>query len=314
MKRTAPLRSNGCVSVGARWVAAFSAKIALAAIVPSCGAASRQPVIEDEARRMSPIPACIVKLPPRRDTGTLRRLRQEQMWSVVYPAFDVQTRTLPDGATTCTGRRLFDEPIFEDAERLRPPNEPVTDEDILVGSGGDQLRVAWLMTHRRAGGHLAGALALLRAKAEVAEVYAVGTYQARTARPYFVLERMGPEVLVTARDEACRGVRPLVPCEDTTSLFIARKGKLVELGAFPVERRAFASGTEKGAPGTIEYRLTSSIAYVAGGIRVFEQVVARDPEGRELRRAEIDRAFAFREVELVTTEPPLWPQIFPGAR
>jgi hypothetical protein len=284
-----------------------------AAFAPACSGAAQQPKIEDDARVLVPVPACVIPLAARKvQTGTLRSLRQEQYWSTVFSDFDTKNNSLPESPTACTGRRPFDDPEFRNARRIHAPGEPVTEEDILVGSGGDHLRVVWLKTHVAGGGEIMGVMALVRAKENAAEIYGVGPYKAHTARPYFVLERMGPEVVVTVQDEGCKGARPFTPCENTTTIFIPRQGRLVELAAFPVERRAFARGHERGAPGNIEYRLTSSVSYVAKGVRVFEQIVAKDPEGRELRRAELERVFDYREIELVGTEEPLWPRVFPG--
>lgn len=283
----------------------------------ACSGAAKQPNMEVEARSLAPVPACIIPLALRNgaSTGTLRNLREEQYWQVVFPSFDAKAMTLPEKPTTCTGRTVLDDPLFQGAQRIHAPSDPVTESDILVGSGGDHLRVVWLRTHSLPDGRSVGPIALVRAKENVAEVYAVGAYRSATPRPFFVLERMGPEVLVTATDEACTGKQFGFDCENNVAVFVPRKGVLVRLGDFATEKRAFFAGAERGTFGEkIEYRLTSSVSYGAGGLKIFEQIVARDIEGRELRRAELERIFAFREVELTSSEAPLWPRVFPGAK
>jgi hypothetical protein len=283
----------------------------------ACSGAAKQPSMEVEARSLAPVPACIVPLAVRKGAGngTMRILKEEQYWQVVFPSFDTKAMTLPDKPITCTGRSVFDDPLFQNAQRIHAPSEPVTDSDLLFGSGGDRLRVVWFRTHTLPDGRSVGPIALLRAKENVAEVYAVGAYRTATPRPFFVLERMGPEVLVTATDEGCTNKAFGFDCENDVSVFVPRKGVLVRLGDFATEKRAFFAGAERGTFGEkIEYRLTSSMSYVPTGLKVFEQIIARDSEGRELRRAELEREFAFREVELTSTEAPLWPRIFPGAK
>jgi hypothetical protein len=280
-----------------------------------CSGAAKQPVLEDEARTLSPVPACIVRLPSRAGrAGTLRTLREQQYWEVVFDNFDAEKKSVPADPRVCTGRHIFQDKLFEGAKRLHPYPEPITEEDILVGGGGDRLKVVWLKTHTASDGLVAGTIALVRAKESVAEIYAIGAYKAATKRPYFVVERMGNEALVTVRDEACVGVKPGTACENQVSIFVPRKGVLAPLGMFATEKRAFAAGFEQGAPGMIEYRLQAAVSYLPTGVKVFEQAVARDPEGRELRKAEIERVFAFREVELVTEEPALWPRFYPEKR
>jgi hypothetical protein len=85
----------------------------------------------------------------------------------------------------------------------------------------------------------------------------------------------------------------------------------VKLTGFASERRDYVTAGEPGAAGRIEYRLTTAAKYVPEGIRLFEQVRARDEAGRELRNAELERTFTLRDVELVPDADALWPKIFP---
>jgi len=285
-------------------------------LASGCSAAAKEPKLEDEARLLAPIPACVIPLSARKGPGgTLRNLREEQYWQVVFPAYDADKHALPEGATTCTGYDVFADQSFKGTRRIHAYPEAVTEEDILIGSGGEHLKAVWLKTHVTEDGLDAGVLALVRAKESVAEVYAVTPFRAATPRPYFVIERMGNDVLVTAQDNACQGIKAGVPCENDLTLYIPRKGHLVDLGTFPLERRAFVSAAEPGTFGDrVEYRLTSSVSYQKTGVKSYEQVIAYGDEGRVLRRAEIERVFAYREIELFTTEDPLWPRIFPKAK
>jgi hypothetical protein len=112
-------------------------------------------------------------------------------------------------------------------------------------------------------------------------------------------------------DEGCTGNMREEPCRNMTSLYLPRKGELVRLVSFAAERRDYVNEGEPGAPGRIEYRLTSAPRFVNEGLRLFEQMSAKDEAGRELRTAELERVFTLRDVVLVPSEGSLWPRIFP---
>jgi hypothetical protein len=185
---------------------------------------------------------------------------------------------------------------------------------VLIGSGGDRLRVVWLRTHRDADGLEVGPLALVRAKEDFGEVYAVGAYKGRTPRPFFRLERIGLEAIVSVSDEDCtrKDYQQGTACESTVALYMPRKGVLVNLANFSTERRAFVSSGEPGSFGLVEYHLTAAPKYEEKGVRLSESVQATDAVGRELRHSEIERIFKLEDVQLVPNEEPLWPRIFPA--
>jgi hypothetical protein len=278
-----------------------------------CGCAEQQkpPRIEDKARQMAPIPACIMRLPPSRgDKAFVRNLRWDQYWELVFPDFDTEKKALPQGAIPCTGRPVFNDPLFNGGDSPKGWPRPVDDEDILFGSGGDRLKIIWMRTHRWSDETEAGPLALVRTQDDYAEVYAIGAYRGRTKKPYFALERMGGEALVTAQDDLCTG-NPAGPCENTLTVFIPRGGQLRALTVLSLEQRAFALGGEPGTVGRVEYRLTTSPTFTKDGIKVLEQVKAQDESGRVLRKAELERVFKLQESELVPNEEALWPRIYP---
>mgnify|MGYP001288840301 CR=1 FL=1 len=271
---------------------------------------------------MAPPPACIMRLPPRSTEKTsqtargmgLTTLKEDEYWELVFPSFERPRQALPDKALSCTGRTVFDDPAFKGATRVATYPAPVSEGDILVGSGGDRLRVVWLRTHRDPDGLEVGPLALVRAKQDFGEVYAVGAYKGRTSRPLFQLERIGLEAVVSVQDEDCtrKDYKIGTPCESTQTLFLPRKGVLQNLATFSTERRAFVSRGEPGSSGMVEYHLTAAPKFGDKGVVLSEQIVAIDEGGRELRHAEIERVFLLDDVRLTPSEEPLWPRIVPG--
>ena len=282
------------------------------AALPGCTPSDRPPRIEDDARAMAPVPACVVALPARtHGGGTMRNLREDQYWQLVFPSFDVDSHRLPADATTCTGKRLFDDPVFSGGATRGAPIE-VQDGDVVYGSAGERVKIAWLRTHRWKDGSQAGAIALVRAKEDFAEVYAVGVYRGATANTTLQAERLGTEVLVSATDDACQGQPTQAACATTVDLFMPRFGKLVRLTTFETERRAFATGSEPGVLGQIEYELTASPQYGPDGIKLFEQVRAIDSSGRVVHRTELERTFVLHDGAIAQGTDSLWGRIYPS--
>ena len=277
-----------------------------------CGSAAKEPHVEDTVRELAPVPACVMPLGARRaHTGLVRSLSEQSYWRAVFPSFDVEKQALPEDAIACTGRNILADPELRGGEWIRRYPLAVEQGEILLGSGGNQLKVLWLRTHRFPDGTEAGPLALVRAKDDFSEVYAVGVYRGQTKRPFFGLERIGPEVVVTVSDEGCTGNTKREACTSVTSVYLPRRGELVRMTAFATDRRDYVDGGEPGAKDRIEYRLTSSAKYVPEGVELFEEVLAKDGMGRELRKAELQRKFVVRDTELLPSDDSLWPRIFP---
>jgi len=290
---------------------------ALAALVAPGGACAQAPEvvrIEDQARAMTPVPACILPLPPRSTAaaGTMRNLKEEQYWPVVFPAFDSRAMQLPVDAVACTGARVFDDPIFAGGTTRGAPAK-VESGDIVYGNGGDRIRILWMRTHHWPDGSEAGPLALVRTKEDFSEVYAVGAFRRAQGKATFQVERLGTEYVIAAGDDGCEGRPATAACLSTLSLFLPRFGKLVNLATLAIEQRAYAKASEPGVPGDIEYRLTASPLYVPEGVELFERVQATDSTGRVLRKTELERRLLLKDGVLDLGDGSIWGKAFPGA-
>jgi hypothetical protein len=241
----------------------------------------------------------------------MRSLSDMQYWRLVFPQFDVAAHRLPAGAIACTGARVFDDPVFAGGATRGSPIE-VEEGDILFGNGGERVRIVWLRTHRWPDGSRAGPLALVRAKEDFAEVYAVGAYRAATANTTLQAERLGTEVLLSATDDGCIGLAKDATCDTNVTLFLPRTGRLDRLATIDTTRRAYATGSEPGIQGPVEYELTASPQYTAEGVRLFEQVKATDSLGRLVHRTELERTLVLRDGVLQAAGDPLWGRVYPG--
>lgn len=289
--------------------------IALAAL-PSCAEVDARPRSEDAARLVAPLPACLMLLSTRAKGGAAVSLREEQYWKLVYPGFDPASGALPVGARACTGASVLDDPSLAGGRPLhagpatRADQAKVEEGDALVAGGSDRLRVVWLRTAAFDDGTAGGALALVRGYASSAEVYAVAAYRGRPTRSRFSLERIGPEVVVVAQDDGCAARAPGAPCETLVRVFLPRQGALRRLVTTAVERVAYLEGAEPGVRGLTEYRLAATPQFFQGGVRVLEQVVVRDAQGRLIREAELDRSYALMPDDtMVASDDSLWARV-----
>lgn len=297
--------------VPSRWVLALLPLVsACAYVLAACASVEERPRTEDDARQLAPLPACLVQLDgagpggPRRTEGVVRSLREEQIWSLVYPGFAPKRGTLPADARACTGRRPLEDPVLAGGTGAK-----IDEGAVALGAGSDRLKAAWLRSLTFPDGTMGGALALIRTFEGTAEVYAVGSYRGRP-KTLFTIERIGPEVVTVAQDDGCTGRTPGAACETMVSVFRPRFGVLDRVASIAQERITYATDSEPGVRGRTEYRLSSAIQYVEGGIRVLEQVLVRDELGREVRKAELERAYTFApDGTMVVDEDSLWSRV-----
>ncbi|MBX3231369.1 MAG: hypothetical protein KIT84_10525 [Labilithrix sp.] len=270
-----------------------------------CAATEERPRTEDDARQLAPLPACFTHLgPPKKEERAAVSLREEQIWPLVFPSFDPTRAQLEENARACTGRA----PLQDDVLKGGTPTK-IEEGAIVMGGGGDRLKAAWMRSHTFEDGTAGGALALLRTIDGTAEVYAVGTFRGRP-KSTFTIERLGPAVVVVAQDDGCKARKAEAGCETAVSVFQPRLGVLDRVAHISQERVDYAVNSEPGVPGKVEYRLSSSIQYLDGGIRVLEQVLVRDELARELRRSEQERSFTFAPGgTMVVDEDSLWSRV-----
>jgi hypothetical protein len=152
---------------------------------------------------------------------------------------------------------------------------------------------------------------LVRPREAYAEVYATGLYRGGEGRSRFGFERLGPDVLVTATDEGCTGVKPNQNCETTFVGYVMSGGELWPSARFALDRIQY--GHAPGIAGPVQYRLTATPVFQDRGIRLTEQVVVRDASQTELRKSDLERIFSLQErVKLVPSAPSLWEQVMAG--
>jgi hypothetical protein len=141
-------------------------------------------------------------------------------------------------------------------------------------------------------------------------MYALGAYRGNSKQSRFGLERMGSELLVTALDDRCTGRGANDPCDTTLVAYLPWSGELKELTQIPLQRVRFATGSEPGVSGKLEYTLVTSPSFKPGGIVLLEQVSAKDADGHELRKAEHQRMLSWSHDRMSADADSLWDRVF----
>jgi hypothetical protein len=265
----------------------------------------------DLSRRMAPPPSCILRLPARSAKASASRSIPEQdWWKVVFPGFDPHRAALPANSQTCQGHDIFAQPVFRDGS-VRGGAWPlkVQEGDIVFGAGVNKMRLLWMRTHKNPDGTESGPLVLARVLEDYAEVYSVGTFRGPPEQAKLRLERMGPEILPSVQIDGCLGHKEKTPCITELQLFLPARGELAPAAKIALERVAYGTASEPGTVGVVEYRMVSTPTFEPDAIRVIEQVAALDEQGRDLRKAELERVFRATARGFEPSESSLWERI-----
>lgn len=286
----------------------MAAWMGVLAVAPACAEPTRSQSA-DPSRALTPVPACVRRMPPRRDAdrGFMPQLAEKDYWTLVFP--EASRSEVPGDGRTCSGAQLFTAAVFEGTQPAAGGSSEavvIPPDGILFGGGGNRLRVVWLKSHQAEDGTAAGALALVRALDDVAEAYAVGVYRGDAERTRLQVERMGGGLAVTAVDERCAGEKPSEPCESLMHVFLPYRGELVPFAELGLRRVRFGENTEPGIPGRVRYELVTAPTFEDGAIRLVEQVSATHETGKKLRRAEVERVLVARDGRAEATSEPLW--------
>lgn len=245
----------------------------------------------------------------------MRSLREDQIWKLVFPSFDLEKHLLAAQSVACTGATLMDDATLQGGAPIRAWTLPRQEGDIDYGSGGDRVKVVWLKLLSWSDGDVGGPLALVRANERFADLFGVGVLRGSPERMRLGTERLGNEIVVTAEQDNCAGRKPTSNCESRLVLMLARRGELARAADLASERVEHVTPQDKGSTGTLEYRLTTAFDYKPDGIHMTEHIQVSDEAGRPLRKAEVERLYALDDIggKLSAVEPSLWDRfVTPG--
>jgi hypothetical protein len=277
-----------------------------------CAETAAPRLVEDDSRRIAPLPACIQQL---EGTGKVQTsLPEQQYWAAIFPDFAPSGNRVPERAVACTGSSGLDDPELRGGKPRRGWPLPVEEGDATIAAGVDQLRVVWLRSHVFPDHTEGGVVGLARTVSGYVEVYAVGILRLPPQMARFEIRRMGTDVVVLVVRDECRVRKPQQPCRSMARLLLARRGRLVTAAEFDVDRVDYGITSEPGIHGKFEYQLTTAIQIRERGLKLLEDVVVRDAYGTEVRHTELGRTYVFSDDEhLIPDDDALWPRVYRSA-
>jgi hypothetical protein len=293
------------------WVAFFF----LGLVGTHCASPPPRPPLENDARLIAPLPACLIPLQSKgpASKGLTLSLQEHQYWKLIFPDFDITNRLLPQDPKTCTGRAILNVKEFQRGDIRGGWPFHAIEGDVLISGGPDRMKLAWLRTHEFPDGTQAGALGVVRVKEDTAEVYAVGTYRGHPTSSRFGFERVGSEVVVVAIDDGCKNNVHNRPCATIQTVYAPRQGTLEPIAFFPIEKIAYGVRSERGVRGLVRYHLTAAPRYVSGAIMLQEQISVRDDQEREIAKAELERRFIYLDNNrMMVDQDSIWFRIYPS--
>ncbi|HLK40615.1 MAG TPA: hypothetical protein VKU41_27875 [Polyangiaceae bacterium] len=271
-----------------------------AALGVACGAAVRSH-IEDQARRDVPIAIC-QKPVSAADMDPAGKPLPQLYWSVLVTGFGGMGAPLAPTATDCAGNAL----IPAEDVRSMVLRKAAAAEDMTTLENADGSQVVWIRAaadpHRAA-----GPLAVVLALPTEIDVYAIGAYAGSSQHTRFESVKVGPASFLAAYDDACADVKGDADCESTVSFYS------VQAGRFDPVARATTTRTQNGTMrdiGKVVFRLsTEAPTFDDKGMHLKEKLSVRDSSDDEVRRAQGERLFTYKDGVLAAAGESVWAQV-----
>ncbi|HVZ31783.1 MAG TPA: hypothetical protein VG963_05115 [Polyangiaceae bacterium] len=248
---------------------------------------------------MIPVPICLQRLPRHQAPGSIVSLTPAEYWTLLLPGFEPGSSTLDLAAPDCSGRFTLGQAAAGGAKHAVHPDE------MVIGSGADGFKIAWLPLGAN-GTKRTGLLALMRQKENFLEVYALGTHQGSLGDTRFTLERMGPALVVVAREEHCRGSEDERRCDAASTVYLAGNGRLSAQAHFPLDHTVESKGTATTVPSV--YRFSASAEYRPDGIAITEKLSVTQKGRGEVSSVDLERTLRLQGGRLVPSGDSLWVQ------
>jgi hypothetical protein len=252
---------------------------------------------EDEARVMIPVPICVKRLPRGSSPGVVISLSPEEYWSLIFPSFDRNAKTIDPSEPDCSGRLSLASLSPGGTHSLK-----VDPEKITLAPGADGMKMVWLQSHPLGEETFEGLLALIRQRESYMEVYAAGIHRGRPQGTRFTLQRMGPRLVIEAIQEDCTGEDRERRCRASTAVYLMGTGTLKAAATYPIEQ--VAKGSRDGNP--VEYRFSASADYRDASITLTEHLSVDSKGQGEIRSSDLERAFRLERGQLVASGESLW--------
>jgi len=305
--------------------------LAVALVVAGAGCKHEAPVREPVVRAL-----CFSELPATMKVISPAVWKPEALFQLLINGYDPATGKVSQPPTDCMGTPiLFQDPAPGDCTEVSPqgtplPLQPLTVEEMIVTEMRLDLKLVWAVVRRFSNGEAVGPVALVEATPRGLAVRALGTLKAMPKSARLRLERIGGVEVLLVDGERCWGEDEKKQCQRTVRLmplrgnrFVAETlsgpdGKCMQAANIALSRTATQSLPSRWMR---KYEYTSALTVAPDGIRVAEQITAKDSDpkqpsspARVYRKAQDERLIQVSQGGLKVDKASVWSQLVePGA-
>ncbi|MBN1208000.1 MAG: hypothetical protein JXB05_24260 [Myxococcaceae bacterium] len=303
----------------------------VALVMAGAGCKRQAPVRESAVRAL-----CFSELPSDMRVVSPAVWRPEALFSLLINGYDKTTGKVPLPPTDCMGTPiLWQDPAPGECAETAPegtplPIQPLTVEEMIVTEMRLDLKLVWAIVRRFSNGEAIGPVALVEATPRGLAVRALGTLKALPKSARLRLERIGGIEVLLVDGERCWGkddpkmcqrmvrIMPLRGNRFVAEPLVSEDGKCMQPANIALSR----IGTQPLPSRWLrKYEFTAALTVAPDGIRVAEQIAAKDSDPRQpsspprlFRKAQDERLIQVNQSRMSVNRPSVWTQLLePGA-
>lgn len=300
--------------------------LAVALVVAVAGCKHEAPVREPVVRAL-----CFSELPATMKVISPAVWKPEALFQLLINGYEPSTGKVSQPPTDCMGTPiLFQDPAPGDCTEVAPagsplPLQPLTVEEMIITEMRLDLKLVWAVVRRFSNGEAVGPVALVEATPRGLAVRALGTLKAFPKSARLRLERIGGVEVLLVDGERCWGEEEKKQCQRSVRLMPLRGNRFVaETLAGPDGKCMQAANIALSRTATQplpsrwmrKYEYTSALTVAPDGIRVAEQITAKDSDPKQpsspprvFRKAQDERLIQVGQGGLKVDKPSVWSQL-----
>jgi len=313
---------TGSVGAGAlRWVA-------VALVVAGAGCSKKPVQVRESAVRA----LCFSEMPSDMKVMSPAIWKPETLFQLLINGYDKSTGKVPLPPTDCMGTPiLWQDPApgecDETAQEGTPlPIQPLTVQEMIVTEMRLDLKLVWAVVRRFSNGEAIGPVALVEATPRGLAVRALGTLKAMPKSARLRMERVGGIEVLLVDGERCWGPEGSTQCQRMVRImplrgnrFVAEplvsqeNGKCMQPANIALSRTASQPLPSRWLR---KYEYTAALTVAPDGIRVAEQVTAKDSDPRQpsspprlFRKAQDERVIQVNQSRMAVNRSSVWNQL-----
>ncbi|MDY7230950.1 hypothetical protein [Hyalangium rubrum] len=304
----------------------------VALVVAGAGCAKKQVQVRESAVRA----LCFSELPSDMRVVSPAVWRPEALFQLLINGYDKSTGRVPLPPTDCMGTPiLWQDPAPGECGETAPdatplPIQPLTVEEMIVTEMRLDLKLVWAVVRRYSNGEAIGPVALVEATPRGLAVRALGTLKAMPKSARLRLERIGGIEVLLVDGERCWGPEEGKTCQRMVRIMplrgnrfvaeplVGQDGKCMQPANIALSRAGSQMLPSKWLR---KYEYTAALSVAPDGIRVAEQVTAKDSDPKQpsspprlFRKAQGDRLIQVNQSRMAVDRTSVWNQLLePGA-